>query len=135
LPDSLLHRLIKLSTQPGEVVLDALGGAGTTPIAALQLGRRYVAIDIDPYYAQMMRQKLAQVKQAGYVPRQSIKKSTQQATKKALQLELRQLALELGRLPMPEDVKERSQYDLDIFFETFPTWGKALKAAKLEITP
>jgi DNA modification methylase len=133
LPDLLMQRIIKLSTNPGDVVLDALGGAGTTPIAALQLGRRYVAIDLDPYYVQIMQAKIAQIEQAGYVPRESTKKQLQPATKKELQLELRHLALELGRLPTPEDVKERSQYQLDLFFNMFPTWGKALKAAKLEI--
>ncbi|GAB4429245.1 MAG: hypothetical protein Fur0044_26950 [Anaerolineae bacterium] len=133
LPDLLMQRIIKLSTNPGDVVLDALGGAGTTPIAALQLGRRYVAIDVDPYYVQIMQAKIAQIEKDGYLQRESVKKAPQQATKKELQLELRQIASELGRLPTPEDVKEKSQYQLDLFFNMFPTWGKALKAAKLEI--
>jgi len=32
-------------------------------------------------------------------------------------------------------VRKQSQYELDVFLETFPTWGKALKAAKLEKLP
>jgi hypothetical protein len=54
-------------------------------------------------------------------------------TKKELQLALRDLAAELGRLPTPEDVQRMSKYDLEVFFDMFPTWGKALKAAKLEV--
>ena len=133
LPESLMARIIRLATNPGDVVLDAFGGVGTTPIVALQLGRRYVAIDLDPNYVNIMQDKIAQIRNLGQVQRQSIKQETRTVTKKALQLELRQLSLELGRLPTPEDVKEKSQYDLELFLEMFPTWGKALKAAKLEI--
>ncbi len=133
LPEPLMERIIRLATNPGDVVLDAFGGTGTTPIVALQLGRRYVAIDLDPNYVNIMQDKIAQIQNLGQVQRQSIKQETRAVTKKALQLELRQLLLELGRLPTPEDVKEKSQYDLELFLEMFPTWGKALKAAKLEI--
>ncbi len=133
LPEPLMERIIRLATNSGDVVLDAFGGAGTTPITALQLGRRYVAIDLDPNYINIMQNKIAQIENLGQVQRQSIKQESRSVTKKALQLELRQLTLDLGRLPTPEDVKEKSQYDLELFLKTFPTWGKALKAAKLEI--
>ncbi|MBE0409580.1 MAG: site-specific DNA-methyltransferase [Anaerolineales bacterium] len=133
LPESLMDRIIKLTTEPGDVVLDAFGGTGTTPISAFQLGRQYVAIDLDPLYVGIMRDKINQIQSSGKVQRKSIKQETRQVTKKALQLELRKLSVELGRLPTPEDVKEKSRYDLELFLENFPTWGKALKAAKLEI--
>ncbi|RMD61025.1 site-specific DNA-methyltransferase [Candidatus Parcubacteria bacterium] len=134
LPEALMQRIIELTTNPGDVVLDAFGGTGTTPLAALRLQRRYVAIDIDPYYVQLMQRKIQQFLQHGEIQRESIKRPPRQVTKKALQLELRRLARDLGRLPTPEDVKARSKYDLSLYLETFPTWGKALKAAKLERT-
>ncbi len=134
LPDKLLERIILLSTHEGDVVLDALAGTGTTAVVAARLGRRYVAIDIDEYYVRITRQKIAQVIQFGSVRRQSIAKPKRTYTKKALQLELRELAIKLGRLPTPEDVKIMSKYGLSAFYETFPTWGKALKAAKLEVS-
>lgn len=133
LPDLLMERIIRLTTVPGDVVLDAFGGAGTTPITALQLGRRYVAMDVDPNYVEMMRKKIVQVQERGEVKRASIRQETRSVSKKALQLELRQLSVELGRLPTPEDVRKKSRYELSVFLETFPTWGKALKAAKLEM--
>lgn len=133
LPDALMERIIKLATNPGDVVLDAFGGVGTTPVVALQLGRHYVAMDLDNTYVDIMRQKISVIEQQGYINRQSTKQPLRVTTKKELQLELRQLAQELGRLPTHEDVKEYSQYDLGLFLETFPTWGKALKAAKLEV--
>lgn len=133
LPESLMERIIELATNPGDVVLDAFGGTGTTPIVAAKLGRRYVAIDLDINYVNMMRDKITQLENLGQVQRHSVKQEARAITKKALQLELRKLSVELGRLPTPEDVKEKSQYNLELFLETFPTWGKALKAAKLEI--
>ncbi len=135
LPEPFMSRIIQLSTNRGDIVLDAFGGAGTTPITALQLGRGYVAIDLDPDYVEIMQNKIAQFQNAGEINRESIKKVSLPVPKKTLQLELRHLAKELGRLPTQEDVKEKSQYDLDLFLDTFPSWGKALKAAKLEIQP
>ncbi|MCI0560869.1 MAG: site-specific DNA-methyltransferase [Nitrososphaera sp.] len=133
LPESLMGRIIRLATNPGDVVLDAFGGTGTTPLTALQLGRRYVAIDLDSNYVNIMRDKISQIETSGQVQRHSTKQSSRTVTKKALQLELRRLTLDLGRLPTPDDVKAKSEYGLELFLATFPTWGKALKAAKLEM--
>lgn len=134
LPQPLMERIIRLATNPGDVVLDAFGGTGTTPLTALQLGRQYVAIDLDANYVKIMQEKIAQVKDIGQIQRHSVKHVSRKVSIKALQLELRQITADLGRLPTPEDVKDKSRYDLDLFLETFSTWGKALKAAKLEIT-
>ncbi len=133
LPEALMERIIRLSTNKGDIVLDALCGTGTTPVVAVKLGRRYVAIDIDANYVRITKEKLAEVERKGYIERKSTHKPQRKYTKKELQLELRRLAAKLGRLPTPEDVKRMSKYDLEVFFEMFPTWGKALKAAKLEI--
>jgi site-specific DNA-methyltransferase (adenine-specific) len=133
LPDALMERIISLSTNEGDIVLDAFCGTGTTPVTAVRLGRRYVAIDIDEKYVSMTREKIAEVERRGYVKRRSIRKPQRKYTKKELQLELRDLAAKLGRLPTPEDVQRMSKYDLEVFLDMFSTWGKALKAAKLEV--
>ncbi len=44
-PLALLERVILASTQEGDTVLDPFNGSGTTGIAALKLGRKYVGID------------------------------------------------------------------------------------------
>ncbi len=133
LPDALMERMIRLSTNPGDIVLDALAGTGTTAVAAARLGRRYIAIDIDPAYVAIIREKLAQVEVWGDVYRPSVPRPRPRHNKKALQLELREIARRLGRLPTPDDVRQMSRYGLEPFLEAFPTWGKALKAAKLEV--
>lgn len=133
LPEALLKRIILLTTNPNDVVLDALAGTGTTIITAAKLGRRFVGIDIDPYYVELMQRKVYEVQLNGEVIRSPIQRAKRDLTKKELQLELRSLARKLGRLPTPEDVELYSRYDLKVYLEVFPTWGKAIKAAKLEI--
>ena len=45
-PESLLERILKSSTNEGDVVLDAYCGCGTTVAVAQRLGRQWIGIDI-----------------------------------------------------------------------------------------
>lgn len=45
-PEALLNRVITASSNPGDVVLDAYCGCGTTVAVAQRLGRRWIGIDI-----------------------------------------------------------------------------------------
>ena len=47
-PVDLPKWFIKLFTQPGDLVLDPFLGSGTTAVAALQLGRNFVGIELMP---------------------------------------------------------------------------------------
>jgi site-specific DNA-methyltransferase (adenine-specific) len=49
-PLELVLRLIKLYTYPNDVVLDPFSGIGTTCMAAKQLRRRWIGVDIVPAY-------------------------------------------------------------------------------------
>lgn len=44
-PEALLERIIGATTSPGDLVLDAFAGSGTTPAVAEKMGRRWIAID------------------------------------------------------------------------------------------
>jgi site-specific DNA-methyltransferase (adenine-specific) len=57
-PLSLLMRIVQASTREGDLVLDPFNGSGTTGVAALTLGRRYVGMDIDPSYLATTRKRL-----------------------------------------------------------------------------
>lgn len=46
-PEALVERIIKASTQPGELVFDCFMGSGTTQAAAMKLGRRFIGADIN----------------------------------------------------------------------------------------
>lgn len=49
-PVALMREFIRQSTKPGDVVLDPFMGSGTTGVAALELGRRFVGIELDEGY-------------------------------------------------------------------------------------
>ena len=49
----LLRRVMNLTTEPGDLVLDCFVGSGTTAKVAVELGRRYLGIDRTPEYVEM----------------------------------------------------------------------------------
>ncbi len=49
-PVSLMKWLTEISTEAGQVVFDPFLGSGTTGEAAIQLGRKFVGIESDPYW-------------------------------------------------------------------------------------
>ena len=55
LPPHLMYRIISVFTKPGEVVLDCFNGAGTTTLAASQVGRKYVGIETSDKYCLMAK--------------------------------------------------------------------------------
>jgi len=57
-PLALLDRIIKASSNPGDVVLDAFCGCGTTLHAAQNLGRRWIGIDVSPTSCRVMAKRL-----------------------------------------------------------------------------
>ena len=61
LPIHLLERLLLMSTDEGDIVLDPFVGTGTTAIAAKKLGRNFIGIDIDSKYIEITNKKLSEV--------------------------------------------------------------------------
>ncbi len=64
-PEALLHRVLVLSTRPGDVVLDPFFGSGTTGAVARRLGRRWIGIERDATYAEAARRRVDAVRPAG----------------------------------------------------------------------
>jgi site-specific DNA-methyltransferase (adenine-specific)/adenine-specific DNA-methyltransferase len=46
-PEALLTRIIKMITNPGDIVFDCFMGSGTTQAVAMKLGRRFLGADIN----------------------------------------------------------------------------------------
>lgn len=44
-PEGLIHRILAIASQPGDLVLDAYLGSGTTAAVAHKMGRRYIGIE------------------------------------------------------------------------------------------
>ena len=56
-PLGILNRMIRASSNPGDLVLDFFAGSGTTGMSCLELNRRFILIDNNPQALQVMRQR------------------------------------------------------------------------------
>jgi len=61
MPENLLKRIIAVSSNPSDCILDPFSGSGTTLAAAYQLGRNYVGIDISKKYVKNAEKRLAEL--------------------------------------------------------------------------
>jgi site-specific DNA-methyltransferase (adenine-specific) len=97
MPESLLKRIIAVSSNPGDCVLDPFSGSGTTAAAAHQLGRNYVGIEISEKYVEKANERLAELK----------KQQTQNLFLNTVELtELKQLLSDIGK-PLKEITSDK----------------------------
>ena len=61
-PESLLHRVLVGTTNPGDVVLDPFFGTGTTGAVAKMLGRNFIGIERESAYREVAERRLARVR-------------------------------------------------------------------------
>lgn len=59
-PLSIIKDMITVSSNPGDIILDPFAGSGTTLVAAKQLGRKYIGIEISPDYCKIAEDRLRQ---------------------------------------------------------------------------
>jgi DNA modification methylase len=60
-PEALLERIIKASSNEGDLVLDAFCGCGTALVVAQKLGRRWIGIDISPSAISLIKRRLNKI--------------------------------------------------------------------------
>lgn len=60
LPLAIVERIIRVATNPGDLVVDPFAGSGTVLVAAGNLGRRSLGIEISPDTAEIARCRLAE---------------------------------------------------------------------------
>ncbi len=61
MPEQLLGRIIRASSNPGDLVLDPFGGSGTTLAVAKKLGRSYLGLELSKAYAKRIDKRLAAI--------------------------------------------------------------------------
>ena len=143
LPPMFLYRLVLLFTQPQEVVLDCFNGSGTTTLTAHQLGRRYIGIEKSDEYCELALSRHEEIEMGvdpfrkvervltaknSRVPR--MPKQKYKVSKKTLQLEVRRVAKELGRLPTREEMTGLGKYPIEYYNDYFASWGEVCAAAR-----
>jgi len=60
-PEALIERIIKASSNPGDLVMDVFAGSGTTAAVAEKLGRRWVVCDFGKHAVYTMQKRLLQI--------------------------------------------------------------------------
>jgi DNA modification methylase len=58
-PIALMEYLIRTYTNEGDTVLDFTMGSGTTGVAAMNTGRRFVGVELDPAYFAIAQERIA----------------------------------------------------------------------------
>jgi DNA modification methylase len=143
LPPSLMRRLIALFAQPGEIVLDPFNGVGTTSLCAQETGRSYIGIEISEKYhaiAQNRHKELSSgvdpFRKTTSVPKiknnyvRRIEKQKYVVSKKELQLDVRRISHELGRIPLRNEVEIFGKYPIQYYDEYFLNWSAVCAAAR-----
>jgi DNA modification methylase len=64
MPVDLAAKCIAAGSRPRDTILDPFMGTGTTGVAALDLGREFVGIDIDPQAVEVAWERLGAAKGA-----------------------------------------------------------------------
>lgn len=143
LPPQLMYRLITIFTRPNEIVLDCFNGAGTTSLTAHQLKRRYIGIEFSEKYHNIALSRHKEIKN-GIDPFRKVKRKLTEKNspvermpsrkyeipKKTLQLEVRRVANELGRLPNREEIIQYGKYPIKYYDDYFVSWGEVCAAAR-----
>jgi len=59
-PAAAMIRLVEKYTQEGDLILDPFMGSGTTGVACVQTGRKFIGIEIDPNYFEIARKRISE---------------------------------------------------------------------------
>jgi adenine specific DNA methylase Mod len=110
MPESLLARIIRVSSNKGDLVLDPFSGSGTTAVVAAKLGRHYTGIELSPKYAEESRKRIKEFGKSSVEGESPIKWTEH------LDKELKWLYHENK---VPTDQLEDNDYLLALFTEKF----------------
>lgn len=67
-PEKLVEIPLLASTQKGDIVLDPFTGSGTTGVVALKNNRRFIGIELEPYYAEMAQKRIDDLSKQSRLP-------------------------------------------------------------------
>lgn len=60
-PLGIIERIIKVHSNPGDIIMDFFCGSGTTAVAAAKLSRNYVAIDKNPDAIEITKRRISEI--------------------------------------------------------------------------
>lgn len=105
MPESLLTRIVAVSSNRGDCVLDPFSGSGTTAAVACQSGRNYVGIEISEEYTEKAERRLQALKKEPEATDRNLFLSTTELS------ELRRLSSDM-RMPLKEIAEDRKVLEI-----------------------
>lgn len=114
-PEALIERIIKASSDPGDIVFDCFMGSGTTQAVAMKLGRRFIGADINLGAIQTTTKRLLSVAQ-------QIEKEQQENLYKTKQAKLN-LAAEQSEANGDYVIKENTETKTEIKYTGFEVYN------------
>ena len=78
-PLDVMRWCIRLTTRPGDVILDPFTGSGTTGVAAIMEGRRFVGVELDPGYYAIAHKRIANAQPPLFVADEPAQPAPEQA--------------------------------------------------------
>lgn len=63
-PEKLIERLVKASSNQGDLVFDPFCGSGTAPVVCERLGREFIACEINPDHCRMAEDRIVRARQS-----------------------------------------------------------------------
>lgn len=134
LPVALMDRIVELFSKEGDLVFDPFAGAGTTAISALKNNRRYLTIEIDPYYKNVTEKKLKELKDNGHIARKSVSNTVDSVyTKKWLELKVQEFAKRLNRKPSLNEFITQHSLELNEIEKLYNNPKDVLKAGRISL--
>jgi DNA modification methylase len=81
MPEAVLERIIRVATNPGDLVIDPFAGSGTTLAVAKKLERHFLGVELSEKYAEGIRNRLAQIDLGDKLPESHRKSSGRKRVK------------------------------------------------------
>jgi site-specific DNA-methyltransferase (adenine-specific) len=116
---------------------------GTTTLAAEELGRAFVGIELSEYYHRIACQRHDELRRgldpfrrqeqtptSKNSPVARLKKQNYLVPKKTLQREVKRIAEQIGRLPTRDEVDLLGKYPISYYDDYFISWGEVCAAAR-----
>ena len=136
-PESLLERILNLSSNEGDLVLDCFVGSGTTAVVAEKLNRRWIACDLGRFAIHTTRKRLLGIPKVRPFVVQNLGKYERQAWQ-AAEFEAPAVQLPVGAVREPPLQSEREmayrKFILDLYHATpvsGHTWLHGAKAGRM----
>lgn len=131
LPLKLMDRIISMSSNEGDIIFDPFCGAGTTPIIAKQLKRKFCSTDISQKYVDITLKSLLKVEEVGFLQRNSVhKKKTTIFTKKEIELKVQELVIKHNRQITLDELLKESKFTKNDILSLYNNLSTPLKAGR-----